>query len=76
MKKRLYILVIIVLSMGFVGCHKIDLNPHACDEGDRDVENFEKGNDSDEDDFGRDEDDIDVITDANHDEDEDKQKKR
>lgn len=76
MKNRLYILVILVLSIGFVGCHKVDLNPHTCNEDDRTIENFEKDNGDEEDYFDRGGDDGDVITDPNHDEDEDKQKKR
>lgn len=75
MKKRLYILVVLVFSLGFVGCHKLDIKPHDCDE-DRSIENIEKGSDSDEDEFTRDDDDIDVITDPNHDEDEDQKTKR
>ncbi|GEM_PF-5300786 len=74
MKKRLYILVILALSMGFVGCHKIELNPHSCDE-DR-IENSEKGRNSEDDEFIRDGDDQGGITDPNHDEDEDQQRRR
>jgi len=75
MKKRFYILLILVVSISFVGCNKIDLNPHDCEE-DRTMENFEKGLDDEEDNFGRDDDSDEGITDPNHDEDEDQQKRR
>lgn len=73
MKNRLYILLIILLSVGFVGCHKVDINPHhPCNEDDS-IENNEKGRSSG-DGFERDEDnDGGGITDPNHDEDEDRQ---
>lgn len=78
MKKRLYILMIVVLAVGFVGCHKVDINPHEC-ENERTFENNEKGkntNDADGE-FDRDGDDGGgVITDPNHDEDEDEQVKK
>ncbi len=76
MKKRFYILLIFVVSIGFVGCNKIDLNPHDCEE-DRSMENFEKGLDDDGgDNFGRDDDSDESITDPNHDEDEDQKRRR
>lgn len=76
MKNRLYILVIIVLSMGFVGCHKIDVSPNRSCEEDRAIENNKKGPCSDDDFIREGDDDGEVITDPNHDEDEDQQTKK
>lgn len=77
MKKRFYILSLLAVMFGVVGCHKLDIKPnHDCGEEWRMDDNSEKaGKDQDsEDDLSRG-DDEEGITDPNHDEDED-QKRR
>lgn len=80
MKKYKFIIVLIA-SLAFVGCHKVDIAPHECNEEsvdrvDNDDEFNEKGinpNGSGDGDFDRGGN-GDGITDPNHDEDEDRKR--